>query len=96
MSREEFEKLKKIAEKLKRSRLNFSKSLDYYLTSSMSDDDQFDCDFVNGAWYAYKEQQKKIDDILNLVCKLQYSSGDRILKEVNEKFNESQITSNSE
>lgn len=84
MSREKFEKLPEIAEKIKRSRLNFSKSLNRYLISSMSDDDQFDCDFVNGALYAFQEQQKKIDEVLNLVCKLQYSSGERIYSEVKE------------
>ena len=82
--REQFEKLPEIAEKIKRSRLNFSKSLNRYLISSMSDDDQFDCDFVNGALYASQEQQKKIDEVLNLVCKLQYSSGERIYSEVKE------------
>lgn len=40
--------------------------------------------FLNGAWYAFQEQQKKIDDVLNLVCKLQYSSGERIYSEVKE------------
>ena len=61
--REEFEKLPKIVEKIKRSRLNFSKSLNWYLISSMIDDDQFDCDFVNGAWYVFQEQQKQINEI---------------------------------
>ena len=62
-SRERFERLPKIVEKIKRSRLNFSKSLNRYLISSMSDDDQFDCDVVNGAWYAFQEQQKQINEI---------------------------------
>ena len=35
----------------------------------------------NGAW---DYQQKNIDDVLNLVCKLQYSSGERLFKEVKE------------
>jgi len=65
--REEFEKLPEIAEKIKRSRLNFSKSLNRYLISSMSDDDQFDCDFVNGAWYTYQEQQKIIDAVMAIL-----------------------------
>lgn len=33
---------------------------------------------------AWNEQQKKIDAVLNLVCKLQYSSGERIYQEVQE------------
>ena len=61
LNREEFEKLPEIAEKIKRSRLNFSKILNRYLTSTMSDDDQFDCDFVNGAKWAWEYQQKKLD-----------------------------------
>ena len=40
--------------------------------------------YVRGAWYAFQEQQKKIDEVLNLVCKLQYSSGERIYSEVKE------------
>ena len=40
--------------------------------------------WLNGAWYAFQEQQKKIDEVLNLVCKLQYSSGERIYSEVKE------------
>ena len=40
--------------------------------------------WLNGAWYAFQEQQKKTDDVLNLVCKLQYSSGERIYSEVKE------------
>lgn len=45
--------------------------------------------FINGAWYMFKElhkklleQQNKIDDALNLLCKLQYSDCERICKEV--------------
>ena len=68
--REQFEKLPEIAEKIKRSRLNFSKSLNRYLISSMSDDDQFDCDFVNGALYAFQEQQKQLDLIKKLAVGL--------------------------
>ena len=60
-NRKEFEKLLEIAEKIKRSRLNFSKLLNRYLTSTMSDDDQFDCDFVNGAKWSWEYQQKKLD-----------------------------------
>ena len=60
-NREEFENLPEIAEKIKRSRLNFSKILNRYLTSTMSDDDQFDCDFVNGAKWAWEYQQKRLD-----------------------------------
>ena len=40
--------------------------------------------WLNGAWYAFQEQKKKIDEVLNLVCKLQYSSGERIYSEVKE------------
>lgn len=61
--REQFEKLPEIAERLKRVWWN-------------EDRDQY-CDtgkhpssngaFLNGAWYAYQEQQKKIDAVLGFL-----------------------------
>lgn len=83
--REEFEKLPEIKTRLERngggyfveSRGNYHHSFPYFEM------------YINGAWYIYQQKKNKIDDILNLVCKLQYSSGDRIFKEVEELINES-------
>lgn len=40
--------------------------------------------WLNGAYYAYQEQQKKIDGALDLACKHQYSNGERIYNEIKE------------
>lgn len=45
-------------------------------------DNQYTADYLNGAWYAYQEQQKKIDGALDLACKHQYSNGERIYNEI--------------
>lgn len=64
--REDFEKLPEIAKIIpKDSAFMFSEEDNCY----------FDYDetrriegFINGAWYAFQEQQKKIDSILDHVC----------------------------
>lgn len=40
--------------------------------------------WINGAWFAFQEQQKKIDAVLSVVDKYKYSSGERVLNEVKE------------
>ena len=55
--REEFEKLPEISWRLKQSNHRYNAQVSLY---------EFETDFsnehyVNGAWYAYQEQQKKID-----------------------------------
>ena len=79
--REQFEKLPHIS--LVIGFLKFSEDSNDYIRI---DDriDSYALGLVNGAWYAFQEQQKKIDEVLNLVCKLQYSSGKRIYSEVKE------------
>ncbi len=53
--REEFEKLEEIADKLEH--LFFEDGF-YFRKYDDADSDEY---FVNGAWYAFQEQQKKID-----------------------------------
>lgn len=89
MSREEFEKFPKTAGILAETGIYYSHVNNRYTSNHEKGHEAYLCGFVNGAYYAFQEQQKKIDDILNLVCKLQHSSGNRIFKEVKEKFNES-------
>ena len=60
--REEFEKLPEISWRLKQSNHRYNAQVGLY---------EFETDFsnehyVNGAWYAYQEQQKKIDKALEL------------------------------
>lgn len=58
----EFEKLEEIAKLL--PLLFFSANNLYYFV----EEEDFDAQqFVNGAWYAFQEQQKKIDKIVYLV-----------------------------
>jgi hypothetical protein len=74
--REEFEKLPEIAAKLEYCR--YSSSKNKYVSH------WYNTAFINGAWYAYQEQQKKIDGALDLACKHQYSNGERIYNEIKE------------
>lgn len=57
--REEFEKLPEIAERIKRSEAFYCPKGDWYL--SPYEDCREDEAFLDGAWYAFQEQQKKLD-----------------------------------
>ena len=61
--REEFEKLTEIAEILNRNGGGYYKERtnDYHHCNLYFDK------FLNGAWYAFQEQQKKIEEIVKLV-----------------------------
>ena len=47
-------------------------------------ENQRTADYLNGAWYAFQEQQNKINEALGIACKLQYSNGERIYNEIKE------------
>ena len=74
--REEFEKLPSISCILDMG-VYFDKENNMY--KGGSDEDYF---WINGAWYAFQEQQKKINGAIELACKLQYSNGERIYNEI--------------
>lgn len=57
--REEFEKLPEIAERLERGNVWFNESCNKY--------DGLGGAVANGAWYAHREQQKKIDAVLRFL-----------------------------
>ena len=81
--REEFEKIPYVKSRL--DDVFFVDEENTYLPHQWDDADSVNnMHFINGAWYAFQEQQKKIDEVLNLVCKLQHSSGERIYSEVKE------------
>lgn len=83
--RDQFEKLPEIARRIAESNsLNYNEESKGWRSPEWDSTTCCNEDFVNAAWYAFQEQQKKIDDVLNLVCKLQYSSGERIYSEVKE------------
>ena len=81
--REEFEKLPEICSLI--NDLSFDDDANEYVAKIQNpfEHDSNEC-FVNGAWYAYQEQQKKLNGALDLACKLQYSSGERIYNEIKE------------
>ena len=59
--REEFEKLPEIANLISESDAYFADESIYFC------DNDFACGYLNGAWYVFQEQQKKIDAIVKLV-----------------------------
>ncbi len=68
--REQFEKLPEIAEILNRNQFLFNEDKNQYYIIGFASDTQKVCDvnFIGGAWYAFQEQQKKIDSLLDKVC----------------------------
>ena len=59
--REEFEKLPEIANLISESDAYFADESIYFC------DNDFACGYLNGAWYAFQEQQKKIDENHRLI-----------------------------
>lgn len=90
--REEFEELTEIAEIFKGLHptiIWFCDKSNKYATSFSGFNDRVI--WLNGAWYVFQEQQKKIDALknkmqtaLNKACMLQNSSGERIYTELKE------------
>lgn len=83
--RSKFEEIPEIKKKLSMCEWSYSHFFNSYLVDDPCSG------FINGAWYMFQEQhkeliekQEKIDTALNLLCKLHYSSGERICKEVSE------------
>lgn len=61
--REQFERLPEIAKMIESGDVWWSEKYNSYSGS----DSELGC-YVGGAWYAFKEQQKKIDSMLDRVC----------------------------
>lgn len=81
--REEFEKLPEIADSLSEHILFVG---DKYTTPN---DSFFDLvNWLNGAWYMYKEQQKKIDEIVSIVRDADLSDGDSSVAIVHDEIQE--------
>ena len=77
--REQFEKLPEIADSLSDHIVFIGNK---YTTPNPSFYDLVN--WLNGAWYAYQEQQKKVDGVLDIACKHQYSNDERIYNEIKE------------
>ena len=69
--REQFEKLPEIAEGLRHCTYNESTN-DYHANVAHDNEWEWHTQFVNGAWYAFQEQQKKIDGALKELELLNY------------------------
>ena len=72
--RDEFESLPVIESKLEH--LFFEDGF-YYAKYDDADLDEY---FVNGAWYAFQEQQKKIDRIVGIITEAYKSDGNSSLE----------------
>ena len=71
MSREKFEALPEIAEKINYfygKYLHFCEDDNVYMCMDASMNGHENAIFVNGAYYAFCEQQKKIDSLLDAIC----------------------------
>ena len=62
-TREEFEKSEHLKERL--AICCYDENIGCYLSIQMCD--YASASYLNGAWYAFQEQQKKIDEIVKLV-----------------------------
>ena len=76
--RKEFEKLPEIAEILNKNGGGYYKehTNDYHHCNLYFDK------FLNGAWYAFQEQQKKIDSVNKLIDRLYSANEDSELKSI--------------
>ena len=64
--REQFEKLPEIAELLKDKNKSFFFNDDFEVYGINHKDD-FDMGYINGAWYAFQEQQKIINNVYSII-----------------------------
>lgn len=79
--REQFEKLPEIAQLLIEAVFNdqTGEYVSYYA---------YRTGYLNGAWYAFQEQQKKIDEIVGIVCEADLSNGDSSVAIVHDEIQE--------
>lgn len=68
--REEFEKLHEVKNDIENYKLRYNKKLNAY--TGLDGKIKSDAIWVNGAWYAFQEQQKKIDDVFLENAKLKH------------------------
>jgi len=82
--REEFEKLPEIATSLSQH-IYFGDDNLYH--SDLINFQKLVC-WINGAWYAFQEQQKKIDEIVSIVRDADLSDGDSSVAIVHDEIQE--------
>ena len=88
--RKQFEQLPEIAKAIDECDVYFAEEFDCYLAPSVT---SIAAAFANGAWYAYQEQQKRIDalyesriDFVEYCCKIESSDYVLVPKEPTPKM----------
>lgn len=84
--REEFEKLHEVKKDIENYRLRYNKKLNAY--TGLDGKIKNDAIWVNGAWYAFQEQQKKIDAIVGIVREADLSDGNSSVAIVHDEIME--------
>ena len=80
VSREQFEKLPEIRKIMNENGIYFMNHSGWYEARDFKD---FEYEqYINGAWYAFQEQQKKIDNINKLIDRLYSANEDSEIKSI--------------
>lgn len=94
--RKEFEKIKVVKDIIEKYQWFFDINCNQYVLESYASDIRAVCasNYLDGLWWMFQESQKqtieqqnKIDSVLNKLCQLQYSSGERCYNEIKELLN---------
>ena len=84
--REEFEELPEIRKIMNENGIHFMNHSGWYEARDFKD---FEYEqYINGAWYAFQEQQKKIDEIVSIVRDADLSDGDSSVAIVHDEIQE--------
>ena len=83
-TREEFEKSEHIKERL--AICYFDTNIGCYLSIQLRD--YASASYLNGAWYAFQEQQKKVDAIASIITEAYMSGGNSSVEIVYDKIQE--------
>ena len=86
--REEFEELEAIDRLMQLCGATYSEITRNYKIKSTGLYDVEVCSFINGAWYAFQEQQKKIDEFVSIVHEAYMSDGNSSVEIVYDKIQE--------
>ena len=66
--RKQFEVLPEIARIVSCDEIKWCNVYNWYRTDNTDENSIYHVAWLNGAWYAFQEQQKKIDSLLDHVC----------------------------
>ena len=86
--RKQFEALHHIESMMQLCGAGYHEITRTYKIESTGLNDREVCSFINGAWYAFQEQQKKIDDFVNIINDAYMSNGNSSVEIVYDKIQE--------